>query len=475
MPDMAHLDRQAERGYWLPVDAEEDDNTNWISNAHISDTLKAMAAHRVLIIADSCFSGSLTRGAELGVREPRNADWLARIAAKRSRTVLASGGLEPVVDGGRNGHSVFASALLEVLRENDSIMDGQTLFDRLKGRVVVNAEQTPSYGDIRLAYHEGGDFILLPAGSQAPSPRLTTAAVGRTTTETRNVGQAAVGTAFRDCEDCPELVVLPAGAFMMGSSRRERDWAMRQGAPMAWIQTEAPRHRVRMSRAIAIGRYEVTVAEFARFASDTGHDGDGGCRIRGNGQWRNSIEASWRRPGFSQGDSEPVVCVSWHDAKAYAAWLSARTGHSYRLPSEAEWEYAARGGSLRYRYWGDDEDGREACRFANLADQGLQRILPASCQDGFATTAPVGRFSPNPFGLHDMLGNVWEWVEDCGSEDYSQATSDASPFRAEGCRTRSLRGGAWSSLSWGARSASRGPQRARATHRRRRVPHRQGS
>lgn len=166
------LDREAERGYWLPIDAAQDNDIDWISNARITDLLKAMLARHVMVVADSCYSGALTRSVEA---QPRPASdrqaWLSRMAASRARTALVSGGLEPVVDGGRNGHSVFASAFLDVLRENDDFLDGQSLFDRLKGRVVVNAAQTPAYGNVRFAYHEGGDFIFAPRGGSASTSR----------------------------------------------------------------------------------------------------------------------------------------------------------------------------------------------------------------------------------------------------------------------------------------------------------------
>lgn len=160
-----HLDREAEQGYWLPVDADQDLIVNWISNASITDFAKAMVARHVMIVADSCYSGALTRSGDTDVRSAPGGDrlaWLTRVAARRARTALVSGGLEPVVDGGRNGHSVFAGAFLSVLRENKDLLDGQSLFDRLKGRVVASAEQTPSYRNIRHAYHEGGDFIFAP-------------------------------------------------------------------------------------------------------------------------------------------------------------------------------------------------------------------------------------------------------------------------------------------------------------------------
>ncbi len=161
------VDFTTERGYWLPVDAEENSSANWIANTTITDAIKAMPAKHVMVVADSCYSGTLMRAApaQLPTATERNA-YLARMAAKQSRTILASGGVEPVADGGSGGHSVFAqaflAAFLAALRENHGVLDGQALFDRVKRPVITNSDQTPEYSDIRLAGHDGGDFLLVP-------------------------------------------------------------------------------------------------------------------------------------------------------------------------------------------------------------------------------------------------------------------------------------------------------------------------
>jgi peptidoglycan hydrolase-like protein with peptidoglycan-binding domain/regulator of sirC expression with transglutaminase-like and TPR domain len=151
-------DEGAERGYWLPVDAAEDDQSHWISNADITDALKAMRAKQVLVVADSCYSGSITRG--LAIRSG-NALYIADIVGKRARTALTSGGLEPVLDSGGGGHSVFAKAFLAALQANDGIIDGEGLYHQVYEEVRLNAEQEPGYGNIRLAGHDGGDFLFV--------------------------------------------------------------------------------------------------------------------------------------------------------------------------------------------------------------------------------------------------------------------------------------------------------------------------
>jgi formylglycine-generating enzyme required for sulfatase activity len=225
---------------------------------------------------------------------------------------------------------------------------------------------------------------------------------------------------FRDCADCPLMRVVPAGTFLMGSPDRE---AGRQ-------PVEGPQHRVTIARPFAIGIFDVTRAQFAAFADATGHASDPKC------DWRSP---KVRGQPINQGDNDPVVCVSDHDAHAYTAWLSAKTHHSYRLPSEAEWEYAARAGSRAARPWGD----ANARDFANYgSDQCCAAFV--SGRDRWAYTSPAGSFPANAFGLYDMLGNVWQRTEDCGHEDYSGAPTDGSAWVSGGdCSTRIVRGGAW--------------------------------
>ena len=162
------LDVETDTGFWLPVDAEEDTQANWISITAVTRTTRAMSAKHVMVIADSCYSGTLTRGVSVSVKTGSERETeLRRLAGKRSRTALVSGGLEPVADGGGDGHSVFARAFLTALTENREVLDGQQLFTKIRRPVVVRADQTPEYSDIRLANHEGGDFLFVPANLEA--------------------------------------------------------------------------------------------------------------------------------------------------------------------------------------------------------------------------------------------------------------------------------------------------------------------
>ena len=256
------------------------------------------------------------------------------------------------------------------------------------------------------------------------------------------------GTVIQDCADCPELVSIPAGEYVMGSSPKEK---MRE-------LDEEPAHRVRVGSAIAVGKFEVTRAQYAVFVKETGRESKPGCHSTRGGFFHKNPKATWQNPGFEQKADEPVICVSWNDAQAYVAWLSKKSMKPYRLLNEAEWEYAARGGSTGRRYWAEADDAA-TCRFASVADTSYKSVSPSAplfpCSDGFAYTAPVGRFPANAFGLHDMLGNAWEWVEDCWNEGYSGAPDNAVPRVSGACNERVFRGGAWNSNPSTVRTAYR--------------------
>ena len=153
------LDVDVGRGYWLPGDARRDSPANWISTADITDSIKAMQAKHIMVVADSCYSGTLTRAVKMV--NLSDSEYLRRIAGKRARVALTSGGLEPVMDQGGGKHSVFAKAFLEALAKNQGVMEGARLFNELRRPVIMNAPQTPEYADIRFADHEGGDFLFV--------------------------------------------------------------------------------------------------------------------------------------------------------------------------------------------------------------------------------------------------------------------------------------------------------------------------
>ncbi len=224
------------------------------------------------------------------------------------------------------------------------------------------------------------------------------------------------GASFADCAtDCPEMVVIPAGTFAMGSPASETG---RQ-------RTETPQHEVTIAKPFAVSKFAVTFAQWDACAAHgdcSAHVDDGGWgRVR-----------------------RPVINVSWDDAQRYVAWLSKTTGRTYRLLTEAEYEYATRAGKQTAYPWGE-EVGKDNANCANCGSKWDAK-----------QTAPVGSFAPNQFGLYDMAGNVWEWVEDCLHEDYVHAPADGSAWTSGGdCGQRRMRGGSWASVADEIRSANR--------------------
>ena len=234
---------------------------------------------------------------------------------------------------------------------------------------------------------------------------------------------------FQDCAVCPWMIEVPAGGFLMGSPESE---AQRR-------ENEGPQHRVDVA-AFAAGVFEVTFDEWEACLAA------GGC--------------SHSPPEVGPRGRTPVMGVKWEHTQRYIAWLSRETGEEYRLLSEAEWEYAARGGSTTARYWGQSD--RDQCRYANGYDQvghdtiGNLYRQPVPCDDGHGRRAPVGSYLPNAFGFYDMLGNVQEWTQDCWNGSYLGAPGDGSAWESGRCDTRVVRGGGYLDESGGLRSGNRG-------------------
>ena len=222
----------------------------------------------------------------------------------------------------------------------------------------------------------------------------------------------------------PDLVLIPTGRFQMGGPEHEHRSAVAAGAQRSWLERETPQHWVDIGYAFALGRYPVTLGQWRQFARATG--------------WQTHSDTDWERPGFTQTDQHPVVGVSWHDAQLYLRWLTAQTGQLYRLPSEAEWEYACRAGSKTAFSFGDSIGTELANYDGNYTYAGSAR---GEYRGG---TSVCGAFPANPWGLHDMHGNVWEWVQDPVHENYHGAPADGSVWQDGGeAGRRILRGGSW--------------------------------
>jgi formylglycine-generating enzyme required for sulfatase activity len=441
--------------YMIPVDAHlKTDRDVELEAVDINKVLTAVerASKLRIVILDACrdnpFASQIKRtvatrsiGHGLSRIEP-GAGTLVVYAAKHGETAL---------DGdGKN--SPFAASLLS--RIDTPNLEVRRLFDVVRDDVMerTRGQQQPfAYGS--LSGREDYYFRTAAAVASATAPQTTTPPVAPSP-------QPRSGGAAKDCPNCPDMVSIPKGTFTMGASSAEED---REKLPKDEQGHSSPQRAVTISKAFSLGRTEVTRGQYAVFATATGRPMGSSCWSLGlkEGESGEKEGRNWHNPGFAQTDDAPVLCVSWEDAKAYVDWLTRTTGKPYRLPTEAEWEYAARARTTTARYWGDER--HVACRYANVADRSLVQLggydnSPDQffqCSDGYSNTAPVGRFQANAFGLYDMIGNVSEWVEDCWNDDHQDAPNGQEARYSGDCTHRVIRGGSWYSTPATARAAFR--------------------
>jgi formylglycine-generating enzyme required for sulfatase activity len=267
-------------------------------------------------------------------------------------------------------------------------------------------------------------------GAQAPEPSAAP--------------ERVPGAVFDDCERCPEMVVLPGGSFTMGSTDAQKAWAAAHGGNLQSVADEAPQVRVSI-RSFALAEYDVTRRQYAAFVQETGYDAGNGC---GRDSFKSDEDPSlsWENPGFPQSDLDPVVCVSWKDAQAYIAWVNQKVGVGsgagpYRLPTEAEWEYAARAGTSSLFWWGNDAGAAPEHAWYS--------------ENSGGRTHPVGLKPGNEFGVFDIVGNVWQWTQDCYAPSYAGAPRDGRAVETPPDCKRVDRGGSWLYPVWLLRSSTR--------------------
>jgi len=472
-------------GYLVPREAPNPniDPSGFQGSALAMQTVETYAltiqSKHALFVFDACFAGAIF-DATRAIPEV-----IAEKTGRPVRQFITSGTADQQVPDTSIFRRQFEAALAgEGDLDRDGYVTGAELGQFLETQVTNYSRraQTPRYGKLRDPLLDKGDFVFALPGAAAPTSAPAAAAPGaasvdalvwsgiqasanardfeifarsypnspfapfaRARLEELRAGQVAAvrpapvpaapspvqpavgvyprtfkpGDTFKDCPDCPEMVVVPAGAFDMGDL---------DGSGQSH---EKPVHRVTIPRPFAVGKYEVTQAEW--------------------------VAVMGSNPSHLKGDRNPVEQVSWNDAKEFVKRLSAKTGKSYRLLSEAEWEYAARAGSRTKYPFGDSESG--LCEYGNVADLTAKEKnsgwTVASCRDGHVETAAVGSFKPNAFGLYDTVGNVWEWVEDCYNDSYNGAPTDGGAWTAGNCAVRVLRGGSWNDEPRGVRSALR--------------------
>ena len=338
----------------------------------------------------------------------------------------------------RDDFAVAAAEFTEAARLAPSVAE----YHFQRGRMLVRAEQPLEAARAFTLYLEAAR----DAKDRAEVTRLIAAL--RVAAASREIAALprSAGEVFRDCPDCPDVVVIPAGQFKMGSLASEE----------GRFDAEGPQHAVTVPR-FALSATNVTEAQFTIFLAETAYQ-PGACNPLLDKKWRSPGKGLVYPPGTADLPEQPAVCLSWHDVQAYIAWLNQRVARlgaaskvTYRLPSEAEWEYAARATTTTSRWWGEG------------VGTGNANCHGCGSEWDNSLIAPGGSFGPNPFGLYDMLGNVWQWTADCWNESYTGAPAGGGPWLAGDCTKRVLRGGSWSNLPVFVRSAARNRADANGT------------
>ncbi len=367
--------------------------------------------------------GKMTLGlVDLGDREFKNI----------SRPVRA---FQVLVGGEGGGRSVAAA--IKVARTAKSRVP---LAASLAGLVLVAAASAYWFMG-RDASHPGPTTAANPSSSAAPAAPMA---------KPVDLASLKPRDEFQDCDSCPRMIVIPAGAYERGATEEE---LAKLGVPSDRTALHSPKHTVVIDRPFALGKFKVTRREFAAFLGDSDYKMPKGCYYHDGQQWKLDAAQSWETTRFAQTDRDPVLCVSSDDMQAYLGWLSRKTGRRYRLPSETEWEHAARGGTRTPYYWG--ESLADVCLHENVGDLSAKerfawRDSGVPCRDNHVFTSPAGSFRPNPYGLFDIAGNAREVLADCRTQSYENAPRDSAASRAGDCSQRTAR-----AVHWGTRDVWR--------------------
>ena len=572
------LDRQYNDGWWIPYDATAGDPLTYLDNVQVQKAMRSMKARHVLLISDSCYSGTLF-GQARGMPPVIDNTYYLGLFNEKSRWGMTSGNKTPVADDGTGGHSVFAYQLIKELRNNDKpYLSTQEIYTRIAPIVSNNSEQTPLCRPIRNTGDQGGEFVFIASSSavvEIPASDVKAKAVlsvesnvtgARVFVDGRPVGTTPlsgvevsegehrilvekqgydtyqkkarfeagrtmsmyvdlskkklltgrlyvetdpksarvrilnIGPAFYQGMDLEpgryqveisaegyetekQWVTLGAGedkyldinlkqASVVGSGYQEKKINNSLGMAFVYVEPgsfmmgssasesgrdkDEKQHRVTLSKGFYMQSTEVTIGQWRRFVSDTGFQSEaelqGWAWIYNGKKWEQKKGYYWDKTGFSQNDNQPVTCVSWNDVQKYMGWLNRKEGtNRYRLPTEAEWEYAARAGSTTAFANGRITE-LKCGHDSNLDAMGWY------CGNSNKQTHPVAQKQPNDWGLYDMHGNVWEWCQDWYDKDYptGNVTDPTGPSSGSG---RVGRGGSWSSGAGGCRSALRSGSR----------------
>jgi formylglycine-generating enzyme required for sulfatase activity len=429
------------RNYLAPIDAKLENEADLdFQMIQVETILTQMEREpRInIVFLDACRDNPLARNLarSMGTRSAAIGHGLARVETGIGTLIAFATQPGNVALDGDSEHSPFTAALLKHIETPG--LDISILMRKVRQDVIAatSSRQVPWDNSSLTA-----DFAFVAPEPVAPPKSVEPVVV--TVPKPERTSQYKPGDTFKDCDQCPEMVVVPAGEFMMGSPDEKELY-------------EGPQHQVRIVAPFAVGKFEVTKDQFDAFiySSGSGYDAGSKCGTYEKNEYDVRTGRSYSDPGFGQAGNEPAVCINWDDAKAYVNWLSNTTGKIYRLLSESEWEYAARAGS-QLSLVSAKRDG-DLCANGNSFDITAKKALPTlnsfngyvspktNCSDGYVYTSPAGIFAPNAFGLYDMQGNVGEWIEDCYHASYRGAPSDGSAWVSGGdCSKRVLRGGSW--------------------------------
>jgi formylglycine-generating enzyme required for sulfatase activity len=433
-----------QRSFFCPMDANlaRKNLDRFVSFDELYAGLAASKATTKLMLVDACRNELLAQpeGRPGGIAMPPPPPPPASVAALFSCSEKEVSWEDAGLNG---GHGVFFHYVIEGLKgqadaDNNGKVSLLELTEYTQNSVSAFVRKKHATSQLPRLRGDVGPLVLLDVTPRPLNPRTFTNSIGMT------------------------LTLIPAGEFMMGSDATDPDAEDDELLDTASGKKE--KHRVRITRSFRLGVTEVTRGQFRRFVDDSGYRTEAEKDGKGGWGWNEEMKKfeqnpryTWQNAGFEQTDEHPVVNVSWNDAQAFIAWISRKESKTYRLPTEAEWEYVCRAGTTTRFAVGEDAEGLAVV--GNIADGTAKEKYPdwktISAKDGFIYTAPVGRFRPNAFGLFDMHGNVWEWCSDGYAADYYKQSPVDHPPGVGGAAARVIRGGSWSDDPRGARSAYR--------------------
>ena len=431
-----------QRSFFCPMDASlaRKRLERFVGFDELYKALEGCKATVKLLMVDACRNELLAQpeGRPGGIAMPPPALPPASVAALFSCSDKEVSWEDKDLDG---GHGVFFHYVIQGLSgkadeergNKDQKVELDELYSYVKDNVQSFVERKHATTQLPRLLGDIGPVALLDLSRRRPgaaNPELISNSIGA------------------------KLRFIPAGEFLMGSPDIDKDAE----------DDEKPQQRVRITRPFYLGMTEVTRGQFRRFVDDAGYQTEAEKDGKGGSGWNEEAKNfeqdpryTWQNPGFEQTDEHPVVNVSWNDAVAFCQWLSRKEGKTYRLPTEAEWEYACRAGTTTRYQCGEDPEGLAAV--GNVADGTAREKFPdwaaIGARDGYVFTAPVGRYTPNARGLLDMHGNVWEWCSDWYEKDYYGRSAAEDPRGSGPASLRVLRGGGWYPEPRVARSANR--------------------